>query len=178
MQTDPRMKICPQCKVASNIAATRCTACGHQFRTQFAPPVGQTVQVAPVNSNKLVASIPTWAKMVGLVVLGALVLFAMKRALTQPIVGAWQGDTDRIEFYSDGTGVSWESGYYGIDRRPVRQRWDFKWSVKDNALNIETSSQPPANMHYTVSRDGSVLTLAGVMPSGFVYNYVQHVRVN
>jgi len=39
-------KVCPRCQTATDIQTAVCFRCGHQFRTQFTPPIDQT-QVVP-----------------------------------------------------------------------------------------------------------------------------------
>lgn len=39
----PNIKLCPVCGLQAAIDAPTCAQCGHQYRTQFAPPPGQTM---------------------------------------------------------------------------------------------------------------------------------------
>ena len=43
----PPQKICPKCQAVAPIDAPICRNCAHAFRTQFAPPLGQTQAVSP-----------------------------------------------------------------------------------------------------------------------------------
>ena len=40
-------KICPQCGQVAELHAPQCLRCGHQYRTQFTPPIQQTQAVVP-----------------------------------------------------------------------------------------------------------------------------------
>lgn len=54
----PPYKICPHCRQAAALETPVCGRCGHQYRTQFVPPIDQTQVVMPPEPTQMVTPVP------------------------------------------------------------------------------------------------------------------------
>lgn len=53
-----QVKFCPRCKFAASLPEKVCARCGHQFRTQFAPPAEPTQMIQAVAPSPAPAPAP------------------------------------------------------------------------------------------------------------------------
>lgn len=123
-------KQCPRCQQNAALHVPVCLRCGHQYRTQFAPPPEQTLIVAPPVGS-LPLSLP---RRLPVGVLGALAVALMllsivaggwflSRKNAHPLVGTWRED-DRsgvgidhtITLYPDGTYTSHQVSGFNNDQ--------------------------------------------------------------